>query len=61
MEKIRHNITIELQKIGVLSATHLNYIGSLHTLDDCKKCIESTVGIVTDVKPVIFTVNLFAV
>ena len=59
--KLAQNITIELQKREVLSVTNLDYIGSLHTLDDCKKYIESTVRIVTDVKPVIFTVIIFAV
>ena len=54
------NMVIKLQKIWVLPATYLDYIGSLHTLDDCIKYSESTVRIVTDVKPVIFTVNLFA-
>ena len=33
----------------------------MHTFDECKKYIESTVGIVTDVKPVDFTLNAFAV
>ena len=54
-------MTIKLQKIGILAATHLDYSGSLHTLDDCIKYIESTVRIQTDVKPVIFTVIIFAV
>ena len=54
-------MTIQLQKIGVLSAAHHDCSGSLHTFDECKKYIESTVGIGTHVKPVIFALNLFAV
>ena len=54
-------MTVELQKMGVLSLTHDNCSGSLHTFDDCKKCIESTVRIRTDGKPVKFTLNVFAV
>ena len=61
IRNLKKNAIIELQKIGVLSATHLDNIGSLYTLDDCKLCIESTVRIQTDVKPVIFTLIVFAV
>ena len=54
-------MTIQLQKTQVLSAFHLDYIESLYRLDECKKCIESTVGTGTHVKPVKFTLNIFAV
>ena len=54
MIKTCKNINSALQKIEVLSATQRYCSGSLHTLSDCKKCIESTVRIQTDVKPVIF-------
>ena len=60
-KNLKKNMTINLQKIGVLSATHLDYSGSMHTFDDCIKYIESTVGIGTHVKPVIFTLIIFAV
>ena len=53
--------TIELERKQVLSAIHHDYSGSLHTICNCKICIESTVGTRTHVKPVFFTVNLFAV
>ena len=52
---------IELQEIQVLSTTHHDSIGSLHTFDDCIKYSESTVRIGTHVKPVVFTLNIFAV
>ena len=50
-----------MQKIEVLSLLHHDFSGSLHTFCHCKKYIESTVRIVTDVKPVKFTLILFAV
>ena len=59
--KLEHFMTIRLLKTQLLFAIHLDYIWSMQTLDDCKKYIESTVGTVTDVKPVISTVNIFAV
>ena len=40
---------------------HPDCIGTLQTFDDCLKYSESTVGIVTEVKPVIFTLIIFAV
>ena len=50
-----------MQKIEIKSVVHRDCIGSLHTFDEFIKYSESTVGIVTDVKPVVFTVDLFAV
>ena len=61
IRNLKKNAIIELQKIGVLFAFLCDYIESLHTFCNCKKYSESTVGIVTDVKPVVFTVDLFAV
>ena len=58
---LARNTIDELQRILVLSAIHHDYSGSLHTFCKCKKYIESTVGTRTHVKPVFFTVNLFAV
>ena len=59
--KLGKKITLVLQEIQVLSATNHDCIGSLHTFSDCKKCIESTVGIGTHVKPVEYTLIIFAV
>ena len=33
----------------------------MHKTEECKKCSESTVGTGTDVIPVIFALNIFAV
>ena len=57
----KQKITITLLKIQVLPATHHDCSGSLHTFAKCKKCIESTVRIGTHVKPVKFTLIIFAV
>ena len=46
-----------MPKINTKSAVHRDCIGSLHTFDECIKYSESTVGIVTDVIPAIFTVD----
>ena len=54
-------MTLEMQRLKVLSVTHHEYSRSLHTIDKCKKYIESTVRTGTHVKPVFFTVNIFAV
>ena len=50
-----------MQRKQVFSAIHHDYSGSLHTFCNCKKYIESTVGTRTHVKPVFFTLNVFAV
>ena len=55
------NLTIEFWEIQVFPATHHDYIESLHTYNDCIKYSESTVGTGTQVKPVLFTVNIFEV
>ena len=52
---------MELQKVHILSVTQNNYSESLHTFYQCKKYSESTVGTRTHVKPVFFTLNVFAV
>ena len=54
-------MTIELLNILFFSLTHHDSSESLHTFDDCLKYSESTVRIGTHVKPLIFTLDVFAV
>ena len=61
LENYEKKITLDLHKTQILAATHHDCSGLLHTFDECKKYIESTVRIGTHVKPVIFTLIIFAV
>ena len=61
IRNLEKSTTIELERTQVLSAINHDCSGSLHTFCYCKKCIESTVGTRTHVKPVFFTVDIFAV
>ena len=61
IRNLEKSTTIELERKQDLSAILHDYSGSLHTFCHCKKCIESTVRTRTHVKPVFFTVDIFAV
>ena len=61
IRNLEKSTAIELERKHVLYAVHHNYSESLHTFYQCKKYSESTVGTRTHVKPVFFTVDLFAV
>ena len=60
------NLTLEtavirLQKIQALPTLPLICSDPLHTLNDCKKCIGTTVRKRTQWKPAVFAVKRFAV
>ena len=61
IRNLEKSATIKLEITQVLSVILRDSSGSLHTLCHCKKCIESTVRTRTHVKPVFFTLNIFAV
>ena len=61
IRNLEKSTIIEWERKQVLSAIHHDCSGSLHTFYNCKKCIESTVGTRTHVKPVFFTLNIFTV
>ena len=61
IRKLEKSTGIKLVRKQVLSSIYHDRSGLLNTFCYCKKCIESTVRTGTHVKPVFFTVNIFAV